>query len=573
MGALTSKPFAFTARPWELKLVKSVDLTNGESVKIKLNVRGNEILRVLPLFTASLSSEWITDKARFNYDGLNRNRLRLVSLKMDGFDKIRKLNASRLMSLEGSKLDWSLAFELLAKMFDIKRDRLLTVLSSQTDLSTIVATKKLVNNLGSSNLVFQIDNGNNYKFINSVDQQRSRLRKLLFSAANFSKNSTNEMVYDIDNRIAKTDVYILLNTNIRFESPVIFSKILKQLNASGYRKKLILFNSRCPSVLIGAPGVINLGNNLVNFKKFIQGRTKFSSIIANSEAPLFLFGDINFNYYKDYLEELIVNFYNKFLIISGKVNALNPFLVLKNGANGSAFSVLFKANYSGNPFIRCNRTFNFNSAVDEKVVANGSNQQKYGLLLLGDFANPLQLINTILTTDQFKFVIHQKNFSNVSINLGNSVIQLPQLDATEARLTFINQFLVKQLTEISVNVTDKERKGWHIINALAEIWGVELGYQKETDLMAELEQWEPFASSKSILVNDNDSEDLFLFNKKIYGKFENMIGQNNGNGFGVLNSNTHDFFNSDTVSRNSAPMALAQKKREVADFNNFNYNY
>jgi NADH dehydrogenase/NADH:ubiquinone oxidoreductase subunit G len=59
MGALTSKPFAFTARSWELKSIKSINLFDGEGVSIKFNIRNNEILRILPTFDSYLNNEWI----------------------------------------------------------------------------------------------------------------------------------------------------------------------------------------------------------------------------------------------------------------------------------------------------------------------------------------------------------------------------------------------------------------------------------------------------------------------------------------------------------------------------------
>ena len=75
VGALTSKPYAFTARTWELKSTESIDITDGLGSNIIINTKGNEVLRILPRFNESLNEEWITDKARFSYDGLKKQRL------------------------------------------------------------------------------------------------------------------------------------------------------------------------------------------------------------------------------------------------------------------------------------------------------------------------------------------------------------------------------------------------------------------------------------------------------------------------------------------------------------------
>ncbi len=68
MGALTSKPYAFTARPWELRTTYSLDFLDGLVSKIRVDCRGLEVMRVLPLVYGKINEEWITDKIRFSYD-------------------------------------------------------------------------------------------------------------------------------------------------------------------------------------------------------------------------------------------------------------------------------------------------------------------------------------------------------------------------------------------------------------------------------------------------------------------------------------------------------------------------
>lgn len=75
VGALTSKPYAFTARPWELNSVYSVDFFDSFGTQIRVDTRGVEILRVAPVIKDNLNEEWITDKVRFSYDSYKRQRL------------------------------------------------------------------------------------------------------------------------------------------------------------------------------------------------------------------------------------------------------------------------------------------------------------------------------------------------------------------------------------------------------------------------------------------------------------------------------------------------------------------
>jgi len=75
VGALTSKPYAFTSRPWELKETPGVDVMDGVGSNITVYTRGSEVMRILPRLNEEVNEEWISDKARFSYDGLKRQRL------------------------------------------------------------------------------------------------------------------------------------------------------------------------------------------------------------------------------------------------------------------------------------------------------------------------------------------------------------------------------------------------------------------------------------------------------------------------------------------------------------------
>src|ERR1700687_3777499 len=75
VGALTSKPYAFNARPWELRKTESVDVTDAQGVNIRVDTRGSQVMRVLPRLNEEVNEEWISDKARHACDGLSRQRL------------------------------------------------------------------------------------------------------------------------------------------------------------------------------------------------------------------------------------------------------------------------------------------------------------------------------------------------------------------------------------------------------------------------------------------------------------------------------------------------------------------
>ena len=84
VGALTSKPYAFVARPWELKKTDSVDVLDAVGTAIRVDTRGPEVLRILPRMNDDVNEEWLADKSRFSLDGLKRRRLDSCWVRRDG---------------------------------------------------------------------------------------------------------------------------------------------------------------------------------------------------------------------------------------------------------------------------------------------------------------------------------------------------------------------------------------------------------------------------------------------------------------------------------------------------------
>jgi NADH-quinone oxidoreductase subunit G len=107
VGALTSKPYAFQTRSWELKSTESIDIFDGVGSNIRIDTRGSEIMRILPRLNEDVNEEWISDKSRFSYDGLKRQRLstpmarnREGSLVPVTWDRAREILHNSLLELE-----------------------------------------------------------------------------------------------------------------------------------------------------------------------------------------------------------------------------------------------------------------------------------------------------------------------------------------------------------------------------------------------------------------------------------------------------------------------------------------
>jgi NADH-quinone oxidoreductase subunit G len=84
VGALTSKPYAFNARPWELRHTESIDVMDAQGCNIRVDTRGSEVMRVLPRLNEDVNEEWISDKARHACDGLARQRLDRPYIRKSG---------------------------------------------------------------------------------------------------------------------------------------------------------------------------------------------------------------------------------------------------------------------------------------------------------------------------------------------------------------------------------------------------------------------------------------------------------------------------------------------------------
>lgn len=134
VGALTSRPYAFVSRPWELTKTDGVDVLDATGTPIRIDTRGAEVLRILPRQDEAINEEWMADRGRFSFDGLKRRRLDKPWLRRNG-----KL----------SPVTWAEAFAEIAARF---QGRIGAVVGDTVDAEAIFALKSLITSLGSQNL-------------------------------------------------------------------------------------------------------------------------------------------------------------------------------------------------------------------------------------------------------------------------------------------------------------------------------------------------------------------------------------------------------------------------------------
>jgi len=138
VGALTSKPYAFTARPWELDHVESVDVHDAVGSNIRIDIRGVEVMRVLPRLNEDINEEWLSDKSRFAYDGLKYQRLDTPFVRKQG---------------QLVPVDWPQALRAVRQgLVGVKSSQMRAIAGDLVDAESLVALKDLFNRLGSNNL-------------------------------------------------------------------------------------------------------------------------------------------------------------------------------------------------------------------------------------------------------------------------------------------------------------------------------------------------------------------------------------------------------------------------------------
>ncbi len=247
VGALTSKPYAFNARPWELKKTESIDVMDALGANIWIDTRGAEVLRIVPRNNDDVNEEWISDKSRFACDGLRRQRLDQPYIRQDG-----KLQAA----------SWDEAFAVVAaKVKATSGSKIAAIAGDQADCESMYALKKLLESLGSANMDCRQDSA-------AVGDG---------SRAGYLFNSTIA-------GIEEADAILIVGSNPRLESPVLNARI---------RKRFLKGN-----VSIGVIGEETdltyrydyLGAGPDSLLDVSDGSHKFAKVLNESEIPMIIVG-------------------------------------------------------------------------------------------------------------------------------------------------------------------------------------------------------------------------------------------------------------------------------------------
>ena len=248
VGALTSKPYAFEARPWELKKTESIDVMDAVGSNIRVDTYNWEVKRILPRLNNEINEEWISDKSRYSCDGLLKQRLDVPYIKKD--NKLQKSN-------------WDEAIEIITnKIKEISPDEIGGHVGDMVNIENSVAFKKLFNNLKSENLEFR----EKKFYVNPKDK------------INYIFNSSIK-------GIEEADLILLVGTNPRHEATILNARIRKAF----VQKKIPIYS-------IGNPGDLTyeyqvIGNRTEDIRKLINNENEISKKILSFKKPLIIIGE------------------------------------------------------------------------------------------------------------------------------------------------------------------------------------------------------------------------------------------------------------------------------------------
>lgn len=250
VGALTSRPYAFRARPWELQKVESVDVMDAMGSAIRVDVRGNEVLRILPALNEDINQEWISDKTRYVVDGLRANRIDTPYLRVN----------NKLVPVS-----WQEAFQAIKNTIasvNLSTARIGAIAGALAGVEEMFVTKEMLKYLGSD----------------AVDcRQKNTFADPKYGRASYIFNSSISAIHE-------ADAILIIGSNPKIEAPVLNSYILKN-----YRNNNIPIGVIGENVTLSYPYTF-LGFGASAIDDLIDGSNSFIQKLKAAQKPLIIVG-------------------------------------------------------------------------------------------------------------------------------------------------------------------------------------------------------------------------------------------------------------------------------------------
>lgn len=419
VGALTSRPYAFTARPWELTKTETIDVMDAVGSNIRVDSYGQKIMRVLPRLNEDINEEWISDKTRFACDGLQVQRLDTPYVRIKG-----KLQPS----------SWDEAFAAINKQLkSSKPGTVCAIAGDQVDVESMFLLKEFFNSLGSQNIDCRQD-----------------------GAAHDSSHRSHYLFNTTISGVDEADVCLLIGTHPRYEAPIINARIRKRFltgqlivaRIGGAQEKL------CELTY----DVLDLGQDASILEELIAGKHAFSKTLKQAKKPMLIIGD----------QALTRGDGANLLALCGQLAEAYGFI--QEGWNG--FNVLHtSASRVGG--LDVGFVPGKGGADTNSILKQAEKGEVSLLYLLG--ADELDF-SSIKDT----FIVYQGHHGDQGAH--HASVILPGSTYTEKNATFVNTEGRVQQTMKATSPPGDAKEDWRIIRALSEVCGHQLPYETIVDV-------------------------------------------------------------------------------------------
>ena len=282
VGALTSKPYVFEARPWELKKTETIDVMDAVGSNIRVDTYGWEVKRVLPIINEDINEEWISDKTRYACDGLANQRLDTPYIKYNN---------------KFEKATWEEVFNILKSKFkDVNSDKIAGFIGDLVNMETSYIFKEFFERTLNSN---------------NLESRSSHYFSDISKRENYIFNSSI-------NGIEEADLIFLIGSNPRFEATILNSRI---------RKSFV--NNKTKIISLNDVGDLTypyqfLDGQTKTLVDIFKGQNDISKEILNSKKPMIILGE---SFYRlksaEFIFQLIKNYLKKNNKITNEWNSLN----------------------------------------------------------------------------------------------------------------------------------------------------------------------------------------------------------------------------------------------------------
>ncbi|XCD89284.1 NADH-quinone oxidoreductase subunit NuoG [Candidatus Liberibacter asiaticus] len=288
VGALTSKPFAFTGRSWELTKTDSIDVMDALGSAIRIDARGCEVMRILPRINESINEEWISDKTRFIWDGLKVQRLDCPYARINGRLK---------------PVSWDYALKAIKSAVLSSDVKLGAVVGDLSSVEEIYALKLLMQSLGCENF----DCRQNGEYLDPS-----------YGRASYIFNPTIQ-------GIEEADAMLIIGSNPRLEAAVLNARIRKRWRRGNF-----------PIAVIGDVGELrykyeHLGNGSEALADLVSGQHPFFKKLQEATRPLIIVGQGALRASDNV--EVMANIAKLFIDVGGISDSWNGFAVLHTVAS------------------------------------------------------------------------------------------------------------------------------------------------------------------------------------------------------------------------------------------------